>query len=214
MKNRKLKGIRRVLFDFDGTLFDTQKLHAEVETMLVLREHGIYADPIDHSEKYAGWPTEKVFQLIVGCDSEEAMRLYGLKWEILFSRSPEAVQLAPLQSLFEELLRRGLTIAIGTASIAAWPRSVLREHDLLQYFPPETLIGGDMVKNGKPHPEIWQRAAGGVSPKACLVVEDAAAGIDGAIAANMRSCLLTPKTHPIAISISSVTDLLLLLSEK
>ena len=50
---------------------------------------------------------------------------------------------------------------------------------------PSTLIGGDRVENGKPHPEAYTCAAAalGFSPRDCLAFEDSDTGIDSALAA-------------------------------
>ena len=54
---------------------------------------------------------------------------------------------------------------------------------------PEVLIGADEIQRGKPDPEGYLTAARrlGVPPKACVVVEDAPAGLEAAQAAGMRS---------------------------
>lgn len=53
----------------------------------------------------------------------------------------------------------------------------------------ETLVGAEDVSNGKPDPEVFLTAAHrlGVSPGRSIVVEDAAAGIEAARRAGMRS---------------------------
>jgi beta-phosphoglucomutase-like phosphatase (HAD superfamily) len=50
------------------------------------------------------------------------------------------------------------------------------------------VITGDEVQQGKPHPDIYLLAANklGISPEACLVIEDSLAGIAAGKAANMR----------------------------
>jgi mannitol-1-/sugar-/sorbitol-6-phosphatase len=50
---------------------------------------------------------------------------------------------------------------------------------------PEVLVTSDDVTNGKPHPEPYLKGAGrlGFSPADCLVIEDAPAGIESALAA-------------------------------
>jgi sugar-phosphatase len=53
---------------------------------------------------------------------------------------------------------------------------------------PVRLIAGDMVENGKPHPEPYMRGAGllGFSPADCVVVEDAPSGVGAGKAAGCR----------------------------
>jgi beta-phosphoglucomutase-like phosphatase (HAD superfamily) len=50
------------------------------------------------------------------------------------------------------------------------------------------VVTGDEVQQGKPHPDIYVRAAKklGVSSEACLVIEDSLAGMAAGKAANMR----------------------------
>ena len=53
---------------------------------------------------------------------------------------------------------------------------------------PAYIITADMVDNGKPHPEPYQRGAAllGLTPGECLVVEDAPSGIGAGVAAGSR----------------------------
>jgi len=53
---------------------------------------------------------------------------------------------------------------------------------------PERIISGDMVARGKPDPEPYRRGAEmlGLTPKECLVVEDAPSGVGAGIGAGCR----------------------------
>ena len=53
---------------------------------------------------------------------------------------------------------------------------------------PERFVTADDVENGKPHPEAYLKGAEilGASPEACVVIEDAPAGVQAAKAAGMR----------------------------
>ena len=55
--------------------------------------------------------------------------------------------------------------------------------------PPDVLISAEDVSRGKPDPEGYLKAAKalGFAPADCIVVEDAAAGIQAAVAAGMRA---------------------------
>src|SRR5438477_177205 len=63
---------------------------------------------------------------------------------------------------------------------------VLARHRLTAFF--GVLVTGEEVEHGKPHPDIYLRAADklGIAAEACLVIEDALSGIAAAKAAKMR----------------------------
>lgn len=58
---------------------------------------------------------------------------------------------------------------------------------------PDVLVSADDITQGKPHPEPYLKAAAalGVAPEACLVIEDAPAGIAAGKAAGMRVVAVT-----------------------
>lgn len=201
-----LEGIQRILFDFDGTLFDTQKTHAEVESQL-MAEHGITIDSVDLTERFAGIPTHRVFMEVLDCGEELARKLEIRKWELLLPRFLEASPLADLHELFGDLTVCGISLAIGTASPRVWAWSILEHYKLLGFFKAASVIGGDMVENGKPAPDIWIRAAESVPLKHCLVIEDGTAGVEGALAIGMRAGLLLPKRHEGAIPLEGLKNI-------
>lgn len=202
--------ILKILFDLDGTLVDTQKTHAEVESSL-MAEHGITLNQVDLTSRFAGIPTYRVFMDALGCGEEVARELEVRKWDILLPRFQEAVPLADLTVLFSGLLDRGISLAIGTASPRVWAWNILNRHRLLEFFDEGAIVGGDMVENGKPAPDIWIKAAGSVPCEKCLVIEDGAAGVQGAISVGMRAGLLLPKQYEGAISLDRLGDILQLL---
>lgn len=53
---------------------------------------------------------------------------------------------------------------------------------------PERLVAGDMVTNGKPHPEPYEKGAAllGFAPAECIVVEDAPSGVQAGKDAGCR----------------------------
>jgi HAD superfamily hydrolase (TIGR01509 family) len=58
------------------------------------------------------------------------------------------------------------------------------------------IFAGDVVKNKKPAPDIYNLAAESLhlDPRACWVVEDSSIGLRAAKSANMR-CLVTRSTY-------------------
>lgn len=206
-----LRRIRKVLFDLDGTLFDTQELHAQVESRL-LSEHGFEITPRELTLRFSGTSTKKIFQTLLGCSESDSRTMCEEKWRILFTRTEESRPLGDLQYVFDTLLLQGIGIAIGTASPKAWARTILVHHALLHYFDEASIIGGDMVDNGKPAPDIWLLASGGIDSGHCFVVEDGFAGVEAGLAAGMTVGLLLPNRHERAIPLECLADVVTLLT--
>jgi beta-phosphoglucomutase len=74
----------------------------------------------------------------------------------------------------------------------------------------DTIVSADDVTMGKPDPEVFLRAAEvlAVPPSRCVVVEDAAAGIEGARRAGMR-CVGVTKNGELSadVSVRSLAEL-------
>jgi len=73
------------------------------------------------------------------------------------------------------------------------------------------IVCADDVTHGKPHPEVFLKAAQGIGlpPSRCVVIEDAVVGVEAAKAAGMR-CLAVTTTHPaekLALADQVVPDL-------
>ncbi len=96
-----------------------------------------------------------------------------------------------LIELLDEIDRRGLCKAIASSGIRRYVEAVLRVNGLLDRF--SVIITGDQVARGKPAPDVFLAAARAldVEPQACLVLEDAPAGVQAAKAANML-CYAVP----------------------
>lgn len=69
------------------------------------------------------------------------------------------------------------------------------------------IVDGTQVKNSKPHPEIFLRAAAKLDtpPSHCMVLEDAAAGVTAAKAAKMR-CIGVGEKHLLSKADIVVSD--------
>jgi beta-phosphoglucomutase-like phosphatase (HAD superfamily) len=79
-----------------------------------------------------------------------------------------------------------LHLAVATSSVSASARPFLDRHQLTPFF--DLVVTGDEIERGKPHPDIYLRAAEklGIPAERCLVIEDALSGIAAAKAAKMR----------------------------
>jgi beta-phosphoglucomutase len=88
-----------------------------------------------------------------------------------------------IKELLLYLRGRGVKFALGSASKNA--RLILETLDLLDLF--DAIVDGNDVSTAKPDPEVFLIAAEklGAEPGDCIVVEDAQAGVQAALAAGM-----------------------------
>ena len=125
---------------------------------------------------------KKAFDLSVA--TEQVMRRRA---EIAIDFFANRVGLFPsAKRVLEELRQMNLRLAVATSSVGASARPFLERHNLTAFF--DVIVTGDEIERGKPHPDIYLRAAEKLclAADACLVIEDALSGIAAAKAANMR----------------------------
>ena len=177
-----------VLLDLDGTLVDSR--------VVIARHWGMFA------ERH-GLELESILAVCHGRRSADTIA------EI--APHLDAASESALLDAGEETDVDGLVTVTGAAELlsrldpARWA-IVTSGHDVLARrrleavgLPvPDVLVTGDAVERGKPHPEGFLRAAAalGVEAVACVVVEDAPAGIAAGRAAGARVVGVTT-THPV-----------------
>jgi HAD superfamily hydrolase (TIGR01509 family) len=180
-------GIRSVIFDLDGVLADSEPWWNEIDAKL-LAEHGVayrgeyHRNVLGVSYRIAVEFYKKTFGL--SASAEELMRRRG---EIATEFFANRIDFFPsTKPVLQELRQMNLHLAVATSSVSASARPFLMRHGLTAFF--EAIITGEEVKQGKPDPEIYLRAAEklGVGADACLVIEDALSGIAAGKAAKMR----------------------------
>jgi HAD superfamily hydrolase (TIGR01509 family) len=183
------KPFRAVIFDLDGVLADSEPWWNKIDAKL-LAEHGVIYHG-EHHENVLGVSYQlavefykKTFGLAV--PTEEMMRRRG---EIATEFFTNKIGLFPsTKEVLGDLRQINPPVRLGlaTSSVSASARPFLERHKLTSFF--EVIITGDEVERGKPHPDIYLRAAKklNVATDACLVIEDSLSGIAAAKAANMR----------------------------
>lgn len=101
-----------------------------------------------------------------------------------YIKSLETLSYKSLENGVREVLlllqERGIRLAIGSSSKNA--RTILEKIELLHFF--EVISDGINLVNPKPDPEVFLKASAALflKPQDCIVVEDAKAGIDAALA--------------------------------
>src|SRR5438105_478254 len=176
-----------VIFDLDGVLADSEPWWNQIDAKL-LAEYGVtyrgeyHRTVLGLSYRLAVEFYKKAFGLSVPTD--EMMRLRG---EIAADFFANRIDVFPsTRPVLQELRQMNLHLAVATSSVSASARPFLARHGLAAFF--EVVVTGEEVEHGKPHPDIYLRAAEklAIPADACLVIEDALSGIAAAKAAKMR----------------------------
>ncbi|HEY2142709.1 MAG TPA: HAD family phosphatase [Candidatus Udaeobacter sp.] len=176
-----------VIFDLDGVLADSEPWWNEIDARL-LREYGVtyrgeyHREVLGVSYRLAVEFYKKAFHLSASTDE-----LIRRRTEIAIDFFANRVGLFPsAKEILHELRRMNLRLAVATSSVSVSARPFLNRHQLTGVF--EVIVTGDEIERGKPYPDIYLRAAEklGVAAHACLVIEDALAGVAAAKAAKMR----------------------------
>jgi len=176
-----------VIFDLDGVLADSEPWWNQIDAKL-LAEHGInysgeyHQNVLGVSYRLAVEFYKNAFH--ISASVEELMRRRG---EIAIHFFGSRVGLFPsAKATLEQLREMKLHLAVATSSVSASARPFLDRTGIRRLF--SVVITGDEVKRGKPHPDIYMQTTKklGMAPEACIVIEDALAGVAAAKAANMR----------------------------
>jgi len=185
------------VFDWDGVVLDSSAAHERAWERLAAEE-GRSLFPGFFRRSF-GMKNDRVIQELLGWtrDPAQVQRL-SLRKEELFReeirRNP--VQLLPGVRTFLETLRgSGVRCAVGSSTPRANIECVLEPLGLGEFF--EAIVTGEDVQRGKPDPEVFLRAAERlrVSPRRCVVFEDAPVGIEAARRAGMK-VVGVAGTHP------------------
>jgi HAD superfamily hydrolase (TIGR01509 family) len=185
--------IRSVVFDLDGLLIDTEPTFAEAARRLLARR-GKELLP-DVMRQIMGTPAREALPLFRDrhelTDSLEVLAA-EYREDFFAALGENGVTLMPgALDLLDRLERKGTPFAMATSSTAAYVEKVLGPHCLLPRF--AFVLTADDVTQGKPHPEIYQKAAArfGYAPGEILVLEDSVNGLRAAKAAGAR-CVVVP----------------------
>jgi HAD superfamily hydrolase (TIGR01509 family) len=175
-----------VIFDLDGVLWDGEPLYHEAFN-IVLAPNGHSVSDDDYKQ-IIGLAVEVCWDWLrrrfdLSDPTEHFVRVYDRTVLKLLERPMEP--LPGTRQFLEELKRRGLPMAVASASLRGWVDATLRGLALSDAF--DAVVSASEVDNGKPAPELFLAAvhALGMPPQRCLAVEDTLAGIRAAKAAGM-----------------------------
>jgi beta-phosphoglucomutase-like phosphatase (HAD superfamily) len=201
---------KAVFWDMDGTLTDSEPLH-EAALIAALRSAGV-TPPSDLHERVLGisaWPVYEMLRdehgLALPFD-EWIVRKYDHYWPLVDGLKPRpgAVE------IFNELRALGVAQAVVSNSDRMVVDANLSAVGLA--YPGMRTVSRNDVREGKPHPEPFLRAAwlAGVDPGQAVAVDDSWTGATAALAAGMKTIFWPekPMAGPEgAINLNSIAEL-------
>jgi HAD superfamily hydrolase (TIGR01509 family) len=187
-----------VIFDIDGTMVNNTPYHRQAWFELC-RRYAIELDHQSYHEKIHARSNDTIVPNLFGdgVDAAFVLKIEQEKEGIYRDSFRPVLQETPgLTALLETL--RDAQIPCAAASNSPKPNVdfILDEMNLRRFF--QAVTYRDLVKVGKPHPELLLKAAEGLGlpPERCMVFEDSASGFKAARAAGMPYIAITDGADP------------------
>lgn len=187
--------IRAVVFDLDGLMVNTEDVYHLVGTELMRRRGKTFDD--DLRGAMMGQPAHAALSVAIEwhslSDSLEdlAAESEATFWELV---EDKLTTMPGLHDLLSAVDHHGMRKAIATSGARDYAEELLKRVDLHEHF--EFLMTANDITHGKPHPEIYEKAAVklGLAPAETLVLEDSHNGCKAGIAAGAYT-IAVPSPH-------------------
>lgn len=184
--------IKALIFDFDGTILDTESawfyayrdLYSEHKLELTLEVwgqcvgtgFGVFNPHIDIEEKTNQKLDHEQLQVYTKAKHDEYMAKELLR--------------PGIEDYFKAAKKAGLKLAIASSSHREWIDKYLTTFNIAHYF--DHIASADMVEHVKPSPELYLKALEmlGIEPGEAIAFEDSKNGLAAARSADIRTVLI------------------------
>ncbi len=198
-----------VLWDLDGTLADSREFHWRAWRDTMAR-HGVTISEAQFAGSF-GQRNDAILTTWMGdAATPQVIVEIGDEKEALYRSFVEASGIAPLPGAagwVRRLHAGGWLQALASSA----PRANVDVMAKLLGFSGfmRALVGAEDVRRGKPEPDVFLAAASrlAVPPDRCVVVEDAAAGIEAGRRAGMRTIGVGLGLSAADVCVAALTDL-------
>lgn len=179
----------------DGVIVDSNPFH-KIALKQFCKKYGKDLSEEELREKIYGRRNQDWLVKIFGDLDNTTMKRYADEKEELFRKLYERdiKALAGLQDFLNEVKALDIPAAIATSAPRSNVDFTLKKTGLASYF--KTILDDSFVKEGKPHPDIYLKAAAALdfAPQHCVVFEDSLAGVESALSAGCKVVGITT-TH-------------------
>ena len=189
--------IKYVIFDMDGTLIDTEPFY-EQSWNETGKRWGVDIRDM-YAEYVCGRPLESIKVTLKerfgeNFDSDGFMSERMTLYTQLAKKGLELK--AGCREILDFLREHGIPCAVATSTVSDLTYSNLDRVNIRRFF--DAVVTGDMVKNGKPSPDIFLEAGRRIGAEAgeCIVCEDSYSGIEAASNAKMKPVFIPDRRIP------------------
>ena len=213
MSDTTISALAAVLWDFDGTLADTEPLWIAAEYHVISQLGGTWSE--EHAEQLVGNSLldsgSYILNAIGRVDLSPAWVVEQLLAAVLDNLRQHPIIWRPgALELLESFAAAGVPCALVSASYRVLLDAALGQ---LPEGTFQVSVAGDEVSRGKPHPEPYEKActALGVSAQHCVVLEDSETGCRAGNAAGALVLAVPNRVEiphaPRRLHVSSLADL-------
>lgn len=182
-----------VIFDWDGVIIDSSRQHEESWEALA-RERGLSLPPGHFLKGFGKRNSEIIPDLLNWSQSlieieSLSNRKEELYRDILRERGLKA--LPGVNAFLAMLGSQGVPCVIGSSTPRENIETALEITGIINNF--KGIVAAADVSQGKPHPEVFLKAASKIEfpPSRCVVIEDAQVGIEAALAGGFKVVAVT-----------------------
>ena len=194
--------LEAVIFDFDGVLVDSEKLHYQAFNR-TLTKFNYQLSIRDYYDKFLGLSDLELLQVVnkegkLSLSNQQFEKLLGDKANLFKEMAAtEAGIIEGVPQFLKMLADNKVPIAICSGALLHEIEMILKGAGLREFF--EVIVSAEQVKRGKPDPEGFSLALKLLNKKLhkstraenCVVIEDSHWGLEAAKAAGMRAVAIT-----------------------
>jgi len=185
------------IFDMDGTLFDTEKLYRQawLDVAAKFGEEKNYELPTAISGTNLGEESLRIIKRFYPNIDAEAY-LARVLVEVRAAAERNLELMTGVREILDFFKSAGVVMAVASSAPVAVIEKNLTRANLRGYF--KVLVGGDLVRNGKPAPDIFLLAAErlNLAPENCYIFEDSLNGIRAAASAGGAAIMIPDTVQP------------------
>lgn len=194
--------LEAVIFDFDGVLVDSEKLHYQAFSR-TLTKFNYQLSIRDYYDRFLGLSDQELLRVVnkegkLSLSNQQFKKLLGEKANLFKEMAAtEAGIIEGVPQFLNMLVGDKIPLAICSGSLLPEIETILKSAVLRSYF--EVIVSAEQVEKGKPDPEgfllalklLNKKLHKSIKPENCVVIEDSRWGLEAAKAAGMQAVAIT-----------------------